>query len=85
MTSDARRGYSSTLVRIVNAADPTSPVTKFAKHCIANDIPATQVAEYFGVTKATVYFWFKGEYAPRERHVARMLRILAAAENMPSA
>ena len=78
--SDARKGYSSALVRIVNQADPNLVVTKFAKYCIAKDIPATEIAENFGVSRATVYFWFKGTYAPRERHVAKMLQILVEAE-----
>ena len=77
--SDARRGYSSSLCRIVRNGDPESVVTKFALYCIEQEIPATEVAEAFKVTKATVYYWFKGVYSPRERHLAAMQKILQAA------
>jgi len=73
---DGRRGYSSALARLVWEADQQDPVVKFARYCIERDISATTVAAAFGVSRATVYFWFKGSYRPRERHVAAMLDVL---------
>jgi DNA-binding XRE family transcriptional regulator len=73
---DGRRGYSSSLARIVWKADQTLPEVKFARYCIENDISAIKVAQAFGVSRATVYFWFKGVYKPRERHMAAMIDVL---------
>jgi len=74
--SDGRKGYSNALVQIVEQSDPESVVTKFAKYCIDRGIPVTEIAKAFGVTRATVYFWFKGECRPREKHIAGMLDVL---------
>jgi len=78
MTNDARRGYSHRLVQIVSKRDQKDPAVRFAQYCIAREIPALEVAKLFGVTKAAVYYWFKGEWRPREHHVAKMLEIMAS-------
>ncbi len=79
MTSDARRGYSSALVQLINQSDPESVVTRFAKYCIEKNISVIEIAQAFNVTRATVYFWFKGAFKPREKHIAGMLEVLRAA------
>ena len=79
MTNDGR-GYSFSLVKIVEAQDASSPVVRFAKHCIAKGVPASQVAQEFGVTRAMVYYWFKGVHKPSEKHVAAMLSKLEEAK-----
>lgn len=76
MTHDARRGYSSALVEMVHQLDRETVVAKFAKYCIEHRISVLQVAEAFGVSRETVYCWFKGVYQPRPRHTAAMADIL---------
>ena len=75
--SDARRGYNHALVTLVARMDQTSTIAQFASHCINSDISVQDVSVMFGVTRATVYYWFKGVYTPRERQLAKMQEILS--------
>lgn len=76
---DARRGYSTALLQIVEQRDQSDVVARYAKHCIRTGVSATAVSDIFGVSRSMVYYWFKGDSRPRERHVSRMLEILRAA------
>lgn len=53
-------GYSPRFIQIVNSADTGKLGVQLGNLCIENDIPAQDVAEHFGVTRATIYNWFKG-------------------------
>lgn len=53
-------GYSSRFVKIVNSADTNKLGVQLGNLCIEHDIPAQDAAEHFGVTRATIYNWFKG-------------------------
>ncbi len=53
-------GYSSRFVKIVNSADTNKLGVQLGNLCIEQDIPAQDVAEHFGVSRATIYNWFKG-------------------------
>lgn len=53
-------GYSSRFVKTVNSADTGKLGVQLGNLCIENDIPAQDVAAHFGVTRATIYNWFKG-------------------------
>lgn len=53
-------GYSSRFVKIVNSADTSKLGVQLGNLCIEQDIPAQDVAEHFGVSRATIYNWFKG-------------------------
>jgi DNA-binding transcriptional regulator YiaG len=77
MTTNKRdRGYSTRLIADVEAADPKLVWVRFAKLCIARELAVRDVAEQFGVTRATVYSWFTGRSTPRGVHINRMLRAL---------
>lgn len=76
-TSDARHGYNSALVAVVNARNPADITTRFAKHCIAQGIPVLEVADRFVVSKVTVYAWFKGTSTPRPAHMELMRSLLS--------
>lgn len=65
MTKSDSRGYTVRLLREVEALDPTAVPTRFAKMCIERDIPVSDVAQKFGVTRASVYAWFTGTHQPR--------------------
>ena len=53
-------GYSSRFAKIVNSADTSKIGVQLGNLCIDHDIPAMDVADHFGVTRATIYNWFKG-------------------------
>lgn len=62
------RGYATRIVRANRDADAGSLGVKLGRYCIANDYPVREVAEYFGVSRMTVYKWFTGEWLPRKTH-----------------
>jgi len=74
------RGYSQSVVDAVEAADPTLLVTQFAKLCLAHRVSAIDIAQEFGVSRATVYNWFTGVFAPKPQHIEKMRKALAAAK-----
>lgn len=84
-TNNRDRGYSTRLIADVEAADPKLIWVRFAKLCIAQELPVRDVAEKFGVTRATVYSWFTGRAKPRSPHISRMLRILDKQDRVPKA
>jgi DNA-binding transcriptional regulator YdaS (Cro superfamily) len=53
-------GYSSRFAKYVNSADTSKIGVQLGNLCIDNDILVVDVAEHFGVSRATIYNWFKG-------------------------
>lgn len=45
---------------------------KFREFCKANNLTAAEVAERIGVSKYTVYAYFRGERLPSRRTMKRM-------------
>lgn len=80
MTSDARKGYSLALMREVEAADQSKVAIRFAKLCIAQNIPVATVAMKFGVSRTSVYAWFRGQYTPASGHLEQMQIMLDRAQ-----
>jgi hypothetical protein len=70
-------GYSIALLRKVKAADPKAIGVKLGRYCIDNDIPVSSVAEEFGVSRAAVYCWFAGDYAPNKAHHDRIIKFIS--------
>lgn len=75
MTQRNLRGYSQALVDLVATADTTTVVGQFSRYCVDCKIPVSQVAQRMGVTRATVYGWFRG-CVPRADTEAKMLKVL---------
>ncbi len=53
-------GYSARLVDSNDEADGDMPGVRLGRLCIAQRIPATEVASRFNVSRATIYNWFCG-------------------------
>lgn len=62
------RGYNSKLIKIVNEADQTKLGIRLAQACIKNDISVSEVAEFMGISRISVYNWFKGGGIKKELH-----------------
>lgn len=58
-------GYSLRLVRLNREADPSNLGVQLGRLCIEHDIPVSEVARRFGVSRVTVYNWFCGATSPR--------------------
>lgn len=70
------RGYASRIIRANLDADVKSPGVKLGRFCIKQEYPVREVAEYFGVSRMTIYKWFTGEWIPRRVHEAKIVEML---------
>jgi predicted transcriptional regulator len=57
------------IVRRNEEADPTKIGVKLGRICIRKNVPVQTVANYFGVSRATIYSWFSGDKDPRYKNV----------------
>lgn len=57
-------GYSLRLVEQNRAADSRRLGVRLGGLCIAHDVPVAVVAKRFGVTRQTIYNWFRGNGDP---------------------
>lgn len=70
------RGYSSRIVETNKYAPTSSPGVMLGRMCIAQEIPVSDVANFFGVSRMTIYKWFKGQEIPRKKHVEKITDVL---------
>lgn len=71
MTNDSR-GYSYNFVKEIQAADANNIGVKLGLYCIERDISVGQVAKEFGVSRHSVYNWFRGIFQPRSDQIAKI-------------
>jgi predicted transcriptional regulator len=71
------KGYSILLADQIKAADPTKLGVQLARVCLNKDIPVSDVAEFFNVSRMTVYSWFRGEVAVSSKHAEKMQKLVA--------
>ncbi len=69
-------GYSTEFVHRVRQASRTLIGVRLARYCIKHGIPASVIAERFGVSRTTVYKWFKGDSSPVPALQARVARFI---------
>lgn len=70
------RGYSSRIVEKNKGASKSSPGVMLGRVCITQEIPVSEVAKYFGVSRMTIYKWFKGLELPRQKHTEKIEALL---------
>lgn len=78
MTNDSR-GYSYSFVKEVQAANPEHIGVRLGLHCIEHNIRVGEVAEKFGVSRHSIYSWFRGKFNPRPAQVAKIEEFLGVA------
>jgi hypothetical protein len=71
------KGYSTLTVQEIQEANPTLLGVKLGKICVNKDIPVIDVAEYFGVSRVTVYAWFRGKTVVSGKHADKMQKMIA--------
>ena len=69
-------GYSLLTVDAIQNADARLLGVQLGKICVKNDIPVTDVAEFFNVSRMTVYNWFKGKAVVSGEHADRMKKLI---------
>lgn len=75
------RGYTARLIRANREADTASPGVMLGRVCIEQEIPVSDVAQFFGVSRMTIYKWFRGQENPRKRHVEKIEDVLHQFKN----
>lgn len=84
MTNDSR-GYSYAFVKEVQAANPEHIGVKLGLYCIEHGIKVGVIAEKLGVSRHTIYSWFRGKFQPRPEQVAKIQALLGVAPSDPPA
>jgi transcriptional regulator with XRE-family HTH domain len=75
------RGYSFRIVKANKEADATSPGVMLGRLCITQEIPVASVAEFFGVSRMTIYKWFRGQEKPRKKQLEKIEDVLKRLKN----
>ena len=70
------KGYSILTIQEIKEANPNLLGVKLGKICVGRDIPVTDVAEYFGVSRVTVYAWFRGKMVVSGKHVEKVQHLI---------
>ena len=70
------RGYSLRVMRANEQADPSSIGVLLGRLCINKEIPVVDVADFFGVSRMTIYSWFSGSGRPRKKHEEKIQTII---------
>ena len=70
------RGYSLNVVQANIDASTDSLGVQLGRYCISRDLPAQEIADYFNVSKMTVYRWFDGTRIPRDKHKEKIMEML---------
>lgn len=71
------KGYSTLTVQEIEEANPNLLGVQLGRICVKRDIPVTDVAEYFGVSRVTVYSWFRGKAVVSGKHADKMQKLVA--------
>jgi hypothetical protein len=70
------KGYSVLTIQEIKEANPNLLGVKLGKICVERDIPVKDVAEYFSVSRVTVYAWFRGKMVVSGKHVEKVLALI---------
>lgn len=70
------RGYSTLFIQSVEDANPNLIGVKLGKLCIKKEIPVIDIANYFKVSRMSVYSWFRGERHVGDRYLDRMNKLI---------
>ena len=72
------RGYSYKLVQAIRAADPKLVGVRLGLTCIESNIPVSEIAEAFNVSRMTVYSWFTGASKPHAKKATLIEKFLSS-------
>jgi pyrroloquinoline quinone (PQQ) biosynthesis protein C len=65
------------MLQEINDANQTLLGVKLGRICVERDIPVTDVSEFFGVSRVTVYAWFRGKAVVSGKHADKMQKLIA--------
>ena len=70
-------GYSFQMAEANKKANQSLLGVKLGKICIDRDIPVTDVAEFFSVSRVTIYSWFAGKSVVSGKHAEKMQKLIS--------
>ena len=76
-TTTRPNGYSLLTLDAIEKANSSLLGVMLGKICIKNNISAKEVAEFFGVSRMTVYNWFKGKTVVSGKYADKMEKLIA--------
>lgn len=69
-------GYSLNVVNANKEADQKLPGVRLGRLCIQHDIPIEQIAKKCGVSRVTIYSWFKGAVKPTASKLPTVMKLI---------
>jgi transposase-like protein len=69
-------GYSRRLVDEVQRADSSKIGVRLGVVCLKSDVPVSRVARLLGVSRVTVYSWFRGKTNTPERLWGKVQKLI---------
>lgn len=78
MTSDSR-GYSYSLVKELQAGNPDQLGVQLGLYAVERNISVEQLAKEFGVSRHSIYNWFRGKFQPRPDQAAKIQAFIGVA------
>jgi hypothetical protein len=70
------RGYSKKIISANTEASGKNIGVQLGRYCISRDIPVSEIANYLGVTRMSIYGWFDGTCIPLPKHEEKIAEIL---------
>lgn len=70
------RGYRKSVYDEIMSSNSTRLGVVLGKLCVTKNIPVTDVASFFGISRQAVYLWFRGEVSPSKRHTEKLEKLL---------
>jgi hypothetical protein len=70
------KGYSLLTANEIREANRSLLGVQLGRICLEKDIPVTDVAEFFDVSRVTVYSWFRGKTVVSGKYSDKMKRLI---------
>ena len=70
------KGYSTLTVREISEANQALLGVQLGKVCVDKDIPVADIADFFRVSRVTVYSWFRGKAVVSGKHADKMQKLI---------
>jgi len=71
------RGYSEKFIQKVQGANQYKLGVRLGLACIRGEIPVNDVADFFKVSRVTIYNWFHGKTKVPTEHTEKIEKLLA--------
>jgi predicted transcriptional regulator len=70
------KGYSLLMADEIKSANSQLLGVQLGRVCLNKDIPVSDVASFFGVSRMTVYSWFRGKSIVSGKHAEKMKKLV---------